>query len=95
MEIFELKPIGGQKSFYGKAQVIKENGWTFLKSYHTIVCGVDSANGFHRFWDAWSATTARHINSFRCPKMSKKEWLNCKVEEAPDFLRKAMILGEV
>lgn len=80
MEIFELKPISTQKSFYGKAQVIKVNGWTFLKSYQTIVCGVDSANGFHRFWDGYSSTTMKHISSFR-GGMSKKEWDSFQTEK--------------
>ena len=61
---FELSPLNGRKSFYGKAIVIeKDNGDIELKSYDTIVARI--RNGiFERLWDGYSATTMNHVNSF-------------------------------
>lgn len=78
---FDLLPCDSHKSFYGKAVVIiKDNDNRFLKSYDTIVCHIDENNNFIKDWNDYSATTMRHINSFReyygFPKMSKKEWEN-------------------
>lgn len=81
MNIYELIPMNGRKSFYGKAKVIEAGGWKFLQSYDTIVCGVDSSNGFHRFWDGYSLTTMNHIKSFR-GGMSKKDWDSFPVEKS-------------
>lgn len=58
-----LIPQHGQKSFYGKAKVIKTASATILKSYDTIVCSFDK-EGFHRHWAGYSATTMKHINAF-------------------------------
>ena len=76
-----------QKSFYGKAtQITKRNGNKYLKSYETIVASIDSNGAFHRLWKGWSATTAKHIDSFRrnngLEGICKKDWKNLKVEEA-------------
>lgn len=60
---FDLSPVRGQKSFYGKAKVIETWDATILKSYDTIVCSFDR-EGFHRHWDGYSATTMKHINAF-------------------------------
>ena len=81
---FELKPIGNQKSFYGKALVIAcNNGNTYLQSYQTIVCMIDNNGNFKRLWHGYSATTAKHIDSFRrlynLPGISKKEWERMEV----------------
>ena len=62
--IFDLRPVDGHKSFYGKAQVIRDSGWTYLYSYQTPVCGISPAGAFFRFWWGYSATTMRHINAF-------------------------------
>lgn len=64
MKIFELKPVNGRKSFYGKAVAIeKDNGEVELKSYNTIVAKI--VNGkFYRLWSGYSATTMNHINAF-------------------------------
>ena len=79
---FDLLPCDSHKSFYGKAVVITENNSKFLRSYNTIVCHIDENNNFVKDWNDYSATTMRHINSFReyygFPKMSKKEWENMK-----------------
>ena len=78
--IFELPCLDYHKSFYGKAHVITENNSKFLRSYDTIVCHIDENNNFVKDWYDYSATTMRHINSFReyygFHKMSKKEWEN-------------------
>lgn len=80
---FNLQPCDSHKSFYGKAVVIiKDNDNRFLRSYDTIVCHIDENNNFIKDWYGYSATTMRHVNSFReyygFPKMSKKEWENMK-----------------
>lgn len=63
--IFELKPVNGQKSFYGKAQVLVFMGEHYLKSYDTLVCSYNPNSGaFWRLWTGYSATTMRHVNAF-------------------------------
>ena len=65
MKVYELKPTGSRKSFYGKAIVIeKNNGETVLQSYDTDVCKITKSGEFVRLWDGYSATTMRHVNSF-------------------------------
>ena len=86
MKMYELIPTNGRKSFYGKAIVIEKDGWTFLKSYNTIVCGIDSENNFHRFWNGWSVTTWNHVRSFQNQIDNKKEWDNIITEKLPDFI---------
>lgn len=64
MKIFELKPINGRKSFYGKAEVIeKDNGEIELKSYTTVVARIKDGK-FERLWNGYSQTTMNHINAF-------------------------------
>lgn len=64
MRVFELRPINGRKSFYGKASIIeKDNGDVELRSYDTIVARIRNGK-FERLWDSYSATTMNHINSF-------------------------------
>lgn len=64
MKIFELKPINGRKSFYGKALAIEhEDGTIELRSYDTIVARIRNGK-FERLWNGYSATTMNHINSF-------------------------------
>lgn len=64
MKIFELKPINGRKSFYGKAQAIEqENGDIELRSYDTIVARIRNGR-FERLWSGYSQTTMNHINAF-------------------------------
>ena len=79
-----LIPQNSQKSFYGKAVIhYLDNGTVLLQSYNTIVCEISNGE-FIRRWDGWSATTAKHINSFRqmfgFAPMSKAQW--CKLETA-------------
>ena len=64
MKIFEIAPINGRKSFYGKAKVIEmDNGDVELMSYDTIVARIRNGK-FERLWSGYSATTMNHINSF-------------------------------
>lgn len=85
MRVFELKPIGGRKSFYGKAEVIeKDNGDIELKSYQTIVARIRNGK-FERLWSGYSATTMRHINDFLntygISGGGKAWWVNLEVVE--------------
>lgn len=59
----ELQPIySNQKSFYGKAKIIREKGTIKLQSYNTIIAKIKNGklhiNGFY------SATTTRHLKEF-------------------------------
>lgn len=85
LQTYELIPIyNRQKSYYCKAKVeIMDNG-VALRSYDTIVCYIDNNGEFHRTWDAWSVTTAKHVDEF-CKQhdmsaMCKKEWEVLPVE---------------
>lgn len=90
MKIFELCPQGYEraKSFYGKAQVIENNGVKYLKSYNTIVCKIGRNGKFYRFWHDYSQTTMRHINSFcdlyGVPNGGKNWWTSQRVYKS-DF----------
>ena len=61
---YELIPTNSQKSFYGKAYVIENNGVKVLISYTTPVAKIDKNGQIFRLWDGWSATTGRHIAAF-------------------------------
>ena len=77
---YELTPATSQKSFYGKANVyIMQDGTTFLRSYATIVAGIDKDGNIHRYWGGWSATTGKHIASF-CG-MNKKAFTALPLED--------------
>ena len=81
--VFYLAPVGSQKSFYGKAIVIKEtkNGVDVfsLKSYDTIVATYNSATDELKINGYYSSTTNKHLNSFLNyigkKSMNKKEVL--------------------
>ena len=82
---FELKPTDSHVSFWNKARVIDAERYVWLESYNTIVCGFNKRTGnFHRTWPDYSATTMRHINSFRetyrFAKITKKEWESMPVK---------------
>jgi len=76
MKTTNLRPIN-QKSFYGKAKMIKESNTTLLKSYNTIVAKYHHNTDEVEVLGWYSATTARHINTFLnhfgFGKMTKKE----------------------
>lgn len=63
---YELMPLNGRKSFYGKAIVYRdENGDEILYSYGTKILARNQRTGeLTRFWDDWSLTTGNHIRSF-------------------------------
>lgn len=68
-----------QKSYYGKATLCRSNdGSVTLFSYQTDVAMIDGNGTFHRLWNGYSRTTAKHVNDFRImhglPTLSKKEW---------------------
>ena len=76
-----------QRSFYGKARIATyKNGRTFntyLISYNTAVCMLDSAGRFIRLWNGYSATTAKHIARFMdrygLHGVNKADWLNMPI----------------
>lgn len=65
MYVTKLAPIPNQqKSFYGKALLIQEGEFTFLKSYNTIVAQYDAGTKKLTVNDFYSNTTTRHIKAF-------------------------------
>jgi hypothetical protein len=64
MSTATLSPVDGKKSFYGKCRMITGGDLTQLKSYETIVAEYDANTGIMTINGWYSATTARHINSF-------------------------------
>lgn len=65
MKRYELAPVDGRKSFYGKAYVeINHDGSETLYSYQTPIIRRETDGTFTRLWGGWSATTGRHINAF-------------------------------
>ena len=83
-EVFNLAPVGSQKSFNGKAIVIKEtkNGVDVfsLKSYDTIVAIYNAVTDELKINGYYSSTTNKHLNSFLNyigkKSMTKKEVLD-------------------
>lgn len=63
-EMYELTPTNGRKSFYGKAKVVVKNGWRYLRSYETIMGGIDPNGTMHRYSDYHTMTTGSHVKSF-------------------------------
>ena len=89
---YELIPQDGRKSFYGKAKVeLAPTGTVNLYSYGTCVAFIHKGN-FYRVWHGYSATTMRHINSFRMVygnedskrPLSKADW--CRLPLAYDYI---------
>ena len=71
--IYDLYPMNGRQSFYGKAKVyIEKDGTETLYSYNTPVARRNPDGTVVRLWSGWSMTTGNHIYSF-CG-MHKKEW---------------------
>lgn len=62
-QVRTLETHGRQKSFYGKAVIIKSGNRVFLQSYNTIVAYIYGGKLF-RTWDGWSKTTSLHIDAF-------------------------------
>jgi len=63
-KVTELTPAGSHKSFYGKAIVIHTDNISRLKSHNTIVAEYNHKTKKMTVNGWYSATTARHINSF-------------------------------
>ena len=86
MGTYKLKPTGSQKSFYGKAVIIIEDGTAKLRSYSTIVATYKLDTKELKINGWYSATTARHINSFLnyygFQAMSKKEMIEKSQEQS-------------
>ena len=59
-----LNPTNGQKSFYNKAVMIRENNVTRLQSYTTIVATYNHDTNEMKISGYYSQTTAKHINAF-------------------------------
>ena len=75
MRRYELIPIDGRKSFYGKVIVeMKDDGSETLYSYGTPVIKCDPLKNLERLYDGWSLTTGRHIKAF-CG-LNKKEFFD-------------------
>ena len=65
VEVYNLSHCSNKGGYYNKAEVIETPYHYFLRSYKTIVCGIDRAtNTFQRYWGGESAPTMKHINSF-------------------------------
>ena len=65
MEMYELTPMNGRKSFYGKAKVIvNEDGSRTLLSYNTPIVTVKGNMAKRIFDGEVSCTTSTHIISF-------------------------------
>ena len=79
MAIYEISPVDGRKSFYGKCAVFEIKGKKYLRSYETVVMFRDENGNFHRVYDGFTATTGRHIKAFS--GMNKKAFLNLPLEK--------------
>lgn len=78
MEVYNLEPrYDSQKSFYGKAKIIKDGTNIKLQSYSTIVAEYNPLKGIMEVHGWWSNTTQRHVNEFlmqyNFSKHTKKE----------------------
>ena len=87
-EVYTLPAVYRNESYYNKAHVIVlSNGVRLLKSYETIVAGINTRGNFFRLWDGWSATTAKHLTAFSMLYAKKdqgyhgkKDWNDMKVD---------------
>ena len=65
MSKYELMPVDGKKSFYGKAfVVVDDDGSETLYSYDMPIIKRTASGELVKLWDDWSATTGRHIAAF-------------------------------
>ena len=63
-----------------RAVTIETDDTIYLQSYDTVVCYIVKKSGeFVRTWGDYSATTMKHINTFReshgLKGLNKKQWL--------------------
>lgn len=92
-EKYYLMPNPGagrkQKSFYGKAIVENFDNNKILYSYGTRILTINGKGQITKNWSGWSATTAKHINSFLYANnkktLNKKEWEVLPVGEILDI----------
>lgn len=92
-EKYYLMPNAGagrkQKSFYGKAIVEIFDNNKILYSYGTRILTINPKGQIIKSWSGWSATTAKHINSFLYANgketLNKKEWEVLPVGEILDI----------
>lgn len=66
MKTYDLIPVDGRKSFYGKAkvQIDETTGAETLYSYDTKIITRNQDGSLTRHYDGWTATTGRHIKAF-------------------------------
>lgn len=68
MKVYELTPINGRKSFYGKCKVMESNSddatISKLLSYDTVVAEYHHKDKKMIVNGYYSPTTASHINAF-------------------------------
>ena len=65
LNLYELRPTDGRKSFYGKALVRKDDdGSETLFSYMTPIIRRGADGTLVPLWYGWTATTGRHIKAF-------------------------------
>lgn len=76
---YELTPVDGRKSFYGKCYVVQYPSKEVLFSYNTRILTRKNDGTLIRHWDGWSMTTGRHIKAF-CG-IEKKEFESMEVAE--------------
>lgn len=87
-KFYELHPVDGRKSFYGKAVVkTKPSGAEVLQSYDTDVIMRLPNGNLVRLWGDWSATTGRHIFAF-CG-LRKAEW--DKMELDKEYSKRSLL----
>lgn len=62
---YELSPVDGRKSFYGKCYVLKDDlGNEVLYSYNTKIMTKYADGNMVRHYAKWTSTTGRHIKAF-------------------------------
>lgn len=62
--LYELHPANRQKSFGGKALVLRQDSGETLLSYGTPVIYRSDDGTLTRLYDGWTATTGKHIKAF-------------------------------
>lgn len=74
-EVKDVFPLEGSNR---RAFVICTDRGVFLQSYNTVVCGIVDGE-LEKYWNEWSATTMKHINTFLnragFQTLNKKSWL--------------------
>ena len=76
---YELIPIDGRKSFYGKAIIdLQDDGTATLYSYGTKIISKNRDGLLTRYYNGYTATTGRHIKAF-CG-LNKTEFLKLIIE---------------